>query len=107
MELVKGVPINGYCDKNQLSLKERLELFIPVGQAIQHAHQKGVIHRDLKPANVMVTTLDKVYNWSRKSSMWPLLFGLACCAIVGRRIGVPLPECCGERVRNHANNVNN
>jgi hypothetical protein len=60
MELVKGVPINGYCDKNQLSLKERLELFIPVGQAIQHAHQKGIIHRDIKPSNILVTLHDGV-----------------------------------------------
>lgn len=58
MELVKGVPIDDYCDKNHLSLRERLELFIPVGQALQHAHQKGVIHRDVKPSNVMVTLHD-------------------------------------------------
>ena len=55
MELVKGVPISTYCDKNSLSAKERLELFIPVCQAIQHAHHKGVIHRDIKPSNILVT----------------------------------------------------
>ena len=55
MELVKGVPITEYCDSNKLSLVERLELFIPVCQAIQHAHQKGIIHRDIKPSNVLVT----------------------------------------------------
>ena len=58
MELVKGVPITEYCDRNQLSLKERLELFVPVCRAIQHAHQKGIIHRDIKPSNVLVTLYD-------------------------------------------------
>ena len=55
MELVKGVPITKYCDDAQLSPRERLELFVPVCQAIQHAHQKGIIHRDIKPSNVLVT----------------------------------------------------
>src|SRR5262245_36130318 len=55
MELVKGAPITEFCDQNQLAPRERLELFVSVCQAVQHAHQKGVIHRDLKPSNVMVT----------------------------------------------------
>jgi WD40 repeat protein/serine/threonine protein kinase len=58
MELVHGVPITQYCDTNKLSPRQRLELFVPVCYAIQHAHQKGVIHRDLKPSNVMVTLHD-------------------------------------------------
>jgi serine/threonine protein kinase/tetratricopeptide (TPR) repeat protein len=58
MELVHGVPITKYCDDNHLTPRERLELFIPVCQAIQHAHQKGIIHRDLKPSNVLVTLYD-------------------------------------------------
>jgi serine/threonine protein kinase len=58
MELVEGVPITQYCDDNRLSLRARLELFVPVCRAIQHAHQKGVIHRDIKPANVLVTVHD-------------------------------------------------
>lgn len=56
MELIRGVKITDYCDQNSLSLEERLKLFIQVCQAIQHAHQKGVIHRDIKPSNVLVTT---------------------------------------------------
>jgi serine/threonine protein kinase len=55
MELVTGVSITEYCDKNNLSTKERLVLFIEVCNAVQHAHQKGIIHRDIKPSNVMVT----------------------------------------------------
>src|SRR6185437_9232154 len=58
MELVKGVPITTFCDERRLSTRERLELAIPVCQAIQHVHQKGVIHRDLKPSNVLVALYD-------------------------------------------------
>jgi serine/threonine protein kinase/tetratricopeptide (TPR) repeat protein len=58
MELVKGVPITKYCDEHRLTPKQRLELFLPVCQAIQHAHQKGIIHRDLKPSNVLVAEYD-------------------------------------------------
>jgi serine/threonine protein kinase/tetratricopeptide (TPR) repeat protein len=58
MELVKGIPITDYCDQASLTVRERLELFLNVCQAVQHAHQKGVIHRDLKPSNVLVTLHD-------------------------------------------------
>ena len=58
MELVTGVSITEYCDKNSLSTKDRLALFLQVCHAVQHAHQKGIIHRDLKPSNVMVTHQD-------------------------------------------------
>jgi eukaryotic-like serine/threonine-protein kinase len=60
MELVRGIKITDYCDQNNLSTKERLELFIQVCQAIQHAHQKGIIHRDIKPSNILVTQHDDV-----------------------------------------------
>jgi serine/threonine protein kinase len=58
MDLVKGVPITRYCDEHRLTPRQRLELFLPVCQAIQHAHQKGIIHRDLKPSNVLVALYD-------------------------------------------------
>jgi eukaryotic-like serine/threonine-protein kinase len=58
MELVKGQPITEYCDQNHLAPRERLELFLPVCHAIQHAHQKGIVHRDLKPSNVLIAEYD-------------------------------------------------
>jgi serine/threonine protein kinase len=58
MDLVKGVPITKYCDEHHLTPRQRLELIIPVCQAVQHAHQKGIIHRDIKPSNVLVALYD-------------------------------------------------
>lgn len=60
MELVRGVPITEFCDKNKMATRERLQLFMAVCQAVQHAHTKGVIHRDLKPTNVLVTLHDGI-----------------------------------------------
>src|ERR1041385_963133 len=60
MELVRGVKITDYCDERNLPTQERLELFMKVCQAIQHAHQKGIIHRDIKPSNILVTVNDGV-----------------------------------------------
>jgi WD40 repeat protein/serine/threonine protein kinase len=60
MELVRGIRITDYCDQNKLPTRERLKLFTQVCQAIQHAHQKGIIHRDIKPSNILVTLHDGV-----------------------------------------------
>ena len=78
MELVKGIPISQYCDQNNLTPRERLELFVPVCNAVQHAHQKGIIHRDLKPSNVLVATQDdkpivKVIDFGLAKALQPQL----------------------------------
>lgn len=78
MELVQGIPFNRYCDQNKLSINDRLQLFIPICQAIQHAHQKGIIHRDLKPSNVLVTLYDgkpvpKVIDFGLAKALQPTL----------------------------------
>src|SRR5215212_1561699 len=78
MELVHGVPITDYCDKNQLPPRERLALFVQVCRAVQHAHTKGIIHRDLKPNNVLVTLHDD------RSVVKVIDFGIA------KAIGQPL-----------------
>jgi tetratricopeptide (TPR) repeat protein/tRNA A-37 threonylcarbamoyl transferase component Bud32 len=58
MELVNGLPLTRFCDQARLGIRERLELFTTICQAVQHAHQKGIVHRDLKPSNILVTLID-------------------------------------------------
>src|SRR5207302_2960818 len=60
MELVPGAPTTDFCDHNRLDIRGRLDLFVQVCRAVQHAHQKGIIHRDLKPSNILVTLHDGV-----------------------------------------------
>src|SRR6202521_317818 len=78
MELVKGVPITTYCDEHKLTPRQRLELFVPVCQAVQHAHQKGIIHRDLKPSNVLVALYD--------GKPVPKAIGFGVAKATGRRL---------------------
>jgi eukaryotic-like serine/threonine-protein kinase len=95
MELVRGVRITEYCDAHNLSVSERLDLFIQVCQAVQHAHQKGVIHRDLKPSNVLVTEQDgvpvpKVIDFGVAKATQERLTELTLMTQVEQRVGTPL-----------------
>jgi WD40 repeat protein/serine/threonine protein kinase len=104
MELVKGVPITKYCDQNRLSPRQRLELFLSVCQAVQHAHQKGIIHRDLKPSNVLVTLHDgtpvvKVIDFGVAKALGQELTDKTLFTGVAQMIGTPLymsPEQAGQ-----------
>jgi serine/threonine protein kinase len=92
MDLVKGVPITKYCDEHHLTPRQRLELFIPVCQAVQHAHQKGIIHRDLKPSNVMVALYDgrpvpKIIDFGVAKATGPKLTDRTMFTEIGAVIG--------------------
>jgi eukaryotic-like serine/threonine-protein kinase len=95
MELVRGVPITEFCDEQKLSTKERLQLFIEICRAIQHAHQKGIIHRDLKPSNIMVTLDDnrpipKVIDFGISKALRQQLTENSVYTAYGQMIGTPL-----------------
>jgi tetratricopeptide (TPR) repeat protein len=92
MELVKGISITTYCDREKLTVPERLELFVAVCQAVQHAHQKGVIHRDLKPSNILVALYDgkpvpKVIDFGVAKATTQRLVGETIYTEVGTLVG--------------------
>ena len=94
MELVKGTPVTAFCDERKLTTRERLELFVPVCQAIQHAHQKGVIHRDIKPSNVLVALYDdrpvpKVIDFGVAKATGPALTDFTLHTGFGAVVGTP------------------
>jgi len=95
MELVKGAPITEYCDQNNLSAPRRLELFMTVCRAVQHAHQKGIIHRDIKPSNVLVTLHDsepvvKVIDFGVAKAINQQLTEKTVFTNFGQMIGTPM-----------------
>jgi hypothetical protein len=94
MELVKGTPITRFCDERRLSPRQRLELFVPVCQAIQHAHQKGIIHRDIKPSNVLIALYDdrpvpKVIDFGIAKATGPALTEHTLLTGFGTVVGTP------------------
>jgi serine/threonine protein kinase len=95
MELVRGIPITDYCDQNYLTPCERLELFVTVCQAVQHAHQKGIIHRDIKPSNVLVMLQDgkpipKVIDFGVAKALHQQLTDKTVYTRFAQMIGTPL-----------------
>src|SRR5207237_606487 len=104
MELVRGSPITEFCDQNHLGLRERLDLFVKVCQAVQHAHQKGIIHRDLKPSNILIASHDgtpvpKVIDFGIAKAMSGNLTDKTLFTRFEQMIGTPLymsPEQAGQ-----------
>jgi signal transduction histidine kinase len=104
MELVKGVPVTDFCDRDHLTPRQRLELFVSVCQAVQHAHQKGIIHRDIKPSNVLVTVHDttpvvKVIDFGVAKALGQELTEKTLFTGFAQMIGTPLymsPEQAGQ-----------
>jgi serine/threonine protein kinase len=95
MEYVKGMPITEYCDHVRLSIADRLKLFVPVCQAVQHAHHKGIIHRDLKPSNILICLYDgqpvpKVIDFGLAKAMHQPLTEHTLYTAHGLMVGTPL-----------------
>ena len=95
MELVCGVPLTEYCDEHRLTTDERLEVFLKVCRAVQHAHQKGVIHRDLKPSNVLVASIDgeavpKVIDFGVAKAAGPKLTEETVYTQISQLVGTPI-----------------
>jgi len=95
MELVRGLPITDFCDRSQVPVRRRLELFVSVCRAVQHAHQKGVIHRDLKPSNVLVAVQDgvpvpKVIDFGVAKAVGQALTDKTLYSNFAQMIGTPL-----------------
>jgi serine/threonine protein kinase/Tfp pilus assembly protein PilF len=95
MELVRGLPVTAYCDQQRLAPRERLDLFVSVCQAVQHAHQKGIIHRDLKPSNVLVTAeggapVAKVIDFGVAKALGQRLTDMTVFTGFAQLVGTPL-----------------
>jgi serine/threonine protein kinase/tetratricopeptide (TPR) repeat protein len=95
MELVNGVTLTQYCDENNLTTRQRLELFVPICHAVQHAHQKGIIHRDIKPSNILVTLHDgvpvpKIIDFGIAKAIHQELTSTTTATGPGHMIGTPL-----------------
>ncbi len=95
MELVRGVPVTEYCDVHKLTTRARLELFVPICQAVMHAHQKGIIHRDIKPSNVLVTLHEgvpviKVIDFGIAKALGQQLTDKTLCTGFAQLVGTPL-----------------
>src|SRR5579864_1895824 len=108
MEYVPGSPITDYCDKKQLTLKERLHLFLQVCDGVRHAHQKAIIHRDLKPSNLLIQEVDgkaipKIIDFGLAKAMGPRITDATMYTEVGAMVGTPAymsPEQADSRERN-------
>jgi serine/threonine protein kinase len=95
MELVKGTPITNYCDQHRLTTRDRLQLFMDVCHAVQHAHLKGIIHRDIKPSNVLVEIHDvkpvvKVIDFGIAKATGQQLTDKTLYTGVAQMVGTPL-----------------
>ena len=94
MELVKGISVTDYCDLHKLTIEERLDLFLPICEAVQHAHQKGIIHRDIKPSNILISLEDdeampKIIDFGIAKALTDPLTERTVCTEQGEFVGTP------------------